>query len=197
MAREAARGRPLRRLTRFLISPNELRRFSDRAEAVIVILLSAAFVCVVALAPYFGLRVYRWERARSAHLYRTVAVLSQAGSVSYSPLGYGAPARWRLPDGRWRSGMLTTETAPDISSAAAGARVRVWLTGSGELADPPPSQPGLESGAAILAFSASCTAGMILVRCYWLARLALDRRRLAEWDSDWALTGPRWTTHQG
>jgi hypothetical protein len=53
------------------------------------------------------------------------------------------------------------------------------------------------SGAAILAFAASCGAGIVLAACYWLSRLVLDRRRLAAWDSDWGLTGPRWTSRQG
>ena len=27
----------------------------------------------------------------------------------------------------------------------------------------------------------------------WLARRALDRRRMAAWDADWLATGPQWT----
>jgi len=188
----------LRRLTRFLISPNKLRRSSDRTEAVIVAVLSAAFLCAVAIAPSFGLRIYQWERARNANLHQAVAVLSQAGPPASFWIGYEqAAARWRLPDGKWRSGLLTTGNAPGIAGAPAGARVRVWLNGSGEPADPPPGQFGLVFGAIALPFGASCGAGLVLAICYGLARLVLDRRRLAAWDSDWALTGPRWTTRQG
>lgn len=199
MAGEArAPGRLPRRMTRFLMSRNKLRRSSDRTEAAIVAVLSAAFLGAVAVAPSFGMRIYQWELARSAHLHQAVAVLSQAGPpVSYW-FGYGeATARWQLPDGKWRSGLLTTGNAPAIEGAPAGARVRVWLTGSGEPADPPPSQSGLVFGAAALAFGASCGAGLVLAMCYGLARVVLDRRRLAAWESDWALTGPRWTTRQG
>jgi hypothetical protein len=199
MAGEArARGRLPWRLTRFLMSPNELRRSSDRTEAVIVAVLSAAFLCAVAIAPSFGMRIYQWERARTAHLHQAVAVLSQAGPPASYWFGYGqAAARWRVADGQWRSGLLTTGNAPGIAGAAAGARVQVWLNGSGEPADPPPSQSGLVFGAITLPFAASCGAGLVLAMCYGLARLVLDRRRLAAWDSDWALTGPRWTTRQG
>ena len=199
MAGEAkAPGRQLlRRLIRFLMSPNKLRRSSDRTEAMIVAVLSAAFLCAVAVAPSFGLRIYQWERARTANLHQAVAVLSQAGPPASYWFGYGqSAARWRLPDGKWRSGLLTTGNAPGIAGAAAGARVRVWLTRSGEPTDPPPSQSGQVFGAVALAFGASCGAGMVLAMSYGLARLVLDRRRLAAWDSDWALTGPRWTTRQ-
>ena len=37
-------------------------------------------------------------------------------------------------------------------------------------------------------------AGVALLIVYALARHALDRRRLAGWETAWARTGPRWTT---
>jgi hypothetical protein len=89
------------------------------------------------------------------------------------------------------------ETAPGITGASAGTRVRIWLASSGEPAEPPPSLSGQVYGAVILAFALTCGAGLGLLACYWLSRLALERRRLAGWQSDWALTGPRWTTRQG
>jgi hypothetical protein len=39
-------------------------------------------------------------------------------------------------------------------------------------------------------------AGVVFVIFYALWRLALDRRRLAVWESAWSLTGPRWTTRR-
>jgi hypothetical protein len=193
-----APGRPLLRMTRFLTHPNKLRRRSDRIEALIVAVLLAAFLAVVAAAPDFGIRVYRSERVSAAHLYRATAILSQNGPTSIYTFGYGeAAARWRIPDGQWRSGMLTELTAPGIAGASAGTRVRIWLSSSGEPTQPPPSRAGQVSGAVILAFALTCGAGVLLLACYWLCRLALDRRRLAGWASDWAQTGPRWTTRQG
>ena len=193
-----APGHLLRRLARFLMRPNELRRPSDRIEAVIVALLSAVFLMAVAAAPYLGMRVYQWERARAAHLHPAVAVLSQAGPANSYWTGYGqATARWRAADGQWRSGTLTTRTAPGIAGAPAGTRVRVWLTGSGEPADAPVGGSGQVYGVVILAVAAAFLTGIVLAACYWLSRLVLDRRRLTAWESDWALTGPRWTTRQG
>jgi hypothetical protein len=39
-------------------------------------------------------------------------------------------------------------------------------------------------------------AGLALLSVYALCRLALDRRRLAAWESAWDRTGPRWTTRR-
>jgi hypothetical protein len=92
MAGEArALGRLPQRMTRFLMSPNKLRRSSDRTEAVIVALLSAAFLCAVAVAPAFGMRIYQMERAHTAHLHQAVAVLSQAGRRAATGSDTGRP----------------------------------------------------------------------------------------------------------
>ena len=164
----------------------------------IVGVLSAVFLVAAAAAPYVGMSVYRWERAHAAHLYSAVAVLSQSGPINDYMVGYGlVVARWRVPDGPWRSGTLTTETAPGIAGASPGTRVQVWLTRSGEPADPPVSRLGEAFGAVVLAFASACAAAIVLAACYLLCRTALDRRRLAAWGRDWALTGPGWTTRHG
>jgi hypothetical protein len=185
------------RLGRLFIGPNKLRRRTDRAESAIVLLLLAVFLAVVAAAPYLGVRIYQSERAHAPHLYPAVAVLSQRGPTGDGILGYGqAAARWRAPDGQWRSGTLTTDTAPGISGAPAGARVRVWLTGSGEPAAPPGSLAGRVFTAVLLTMDGIGCAAIVLLILYWLCRRALDRRRLTAWESDWALTGPGWTTRR-
>lgn len=197
MADEAPRPRvpgALRRSARLLVGPSAVRRPSDRLEGILIVVLSAAFLAVVALAPSLALRYYRSEQAAAARLHPATAVLTQNGpSNGYmSSLG-DTRAGWRAPDGHWQSGTLTTLTAPDILGAPAGARVRVWLTGSGQPQNPPPGGTALFS-IAVTAFGAVCAAGIVLAICYWLGRLVLDRRRLAAWTSDWSLTGPGWTT---
>jgi membrane protein DedA with SNARE-associated domain len=44
--------------------------------------------------------------------------------------------------------------------------------------------------------AATAGAGIALLISYTLGRLALDRRRLAAWESAWSLTEPRWTTRR-
>ena len=187
-----APGGPLRRMARLLMRPNDLRRPTDRVEAVIVGLLAAAFLAAVAVAPGLAARIYQWESARAASLHPAVAVLSQRGPAGSYGAGETA-ARWRAPNGQWRSGMLTTESAPGIVGAPAAARVRVWLTGSGTAADPPGSQASEVFAAVTLAVYMACGAAIVLAACYWISRVVLGRRRLAAWETDWALTAPWWT----
>lgn len=184
----------VQRPVRLLVGPNALRRPSDRLEGIVIMLLLAAFLVAAAAAPGLAERLYRSDQAVAARLHTATAVLTQNGPASsyMSSLGETS-ARWRAPDGTRRSGTLTTVTAPDILGASAGARVRVWLTRSGQPQDPPPGGTALFSDV-VIAVGAVGGAGIVLVVCYWLCRLAIDRRRLAAWTSEWSLTGPRWTT---
>ncbi len=184
--------RPLRRLAR-LLRPNALRRPSDRVELAVVALLLAAFLAAAAAAPFLGARISQSQSAAAQHLHPAVAVLTGGGPYGSGLAGNGwAVARWRAPDGRQRTGTLTTLTAPDIWNASPGTRVQVWLTSSGAPTIPPPG-PGTVLFTTV---SVIMLAGITLMICYWLCRMILDRRRLAAWESAWARTGPRWTTRR-
>jgi hypothetical protein len=188
---------PWRRLARLLIGRNKLRRRSDRIEGAVVLLLSAAFLIAVAAAPILGEAIYHSQRAATTSLHPAVAVLAQNGPYDGGVTGDGqAIARWPAPGGQQRSGLLTTQTAPGIWGAAAGTRVQIWLTAADEPAAPPPGATVVLFTAIVIAISAACGAGIALILCYWLFRLVLDRRRLAAWESAWALTGPRWTSRR-
>jgi len=183
------------RLARLLIGRSALRRPSDRIEGSLVMLLAAAFLIVMAAAPYFGERLYQSQRAGASQLHAATAVLTQNGPADNDLADYGeVTARWRAPDGRQRQGILTTTTAPGISGAAAGARVQVWLTDSGRPQTPPVAAAQSLFASVVMAIGAVCGAAIVLLICYWLGRLALDRRRMAGWASEWTLIGPRWTT---
>lgn len=189
-------ARAWRRLARLLIGRNKLRRPSDRVEGVVVLLLSAAFLAAVVAAPLFGAAIYHSQRAAAARMHPATAVLTQNGPYDGGVTGDGqALARWPVPGGQ-RSGLLTTQTAPGIWGASAGTKVQIWLTASGEPAEPPPGATVVLFTAIVIAISAACAAGIALILGYWLFRLVLDRRRLAAWESAWALTGPRWTTRR-
>lgn len=186
-------GRALRRLGRLLLSRNALRRPADRVEGAVVVALMAAFLAATVGAACFAGHLYQSERAAAARMRPTVAVLAQPGPVT--AVAISAVARWRLPNGTERSGILTAVTAPAINNAPAGASVRVWLDHSGEPEAPPPS-PGVMILTALFAgLSATAGAAAVLGLCYLLCRAALDRHRLAQWESAWAAIGPRWTSH--
>ena len=195
-----ARGAPRRMsgLVRLLAGRNALRRPVDRIEGVVLVAVSAAFLVAVAVASILGAHTYQSQRAASVGLRPVVAVLIRAGPFFYgSPAQLGrAEARWRDPRGGEQSGVLTSTTTPAIIGAAAGARIPIWLDRSGQPVAPPSGQVTMIVNALAVGAAVAGGAGIALLISYALCRLALDRRRLAAWESAWSLTGPRWTTRR-
>ena len=92
--------------------------------------------------------------------------------------------------------MLTAVDAPAIPSTAVGARVAIWLNRDDEPAPPPRDQVVIITGALFTAIIIAAGAALGLLTCYLLCRAALDKRRLAAWESAWTSTGPRWTSRR-
>jgi len=190
-------GRPLRRLGRLLFGKNELRRPADRIEAALIVSLAAAFLIAAILVICFAGHLYHAQHTAAVRLRPTVAVLTQPGPVGVGTATTAAAgARWRLPSGTERTGALTTVTAPAIYYAPAGTSVQIWLNRSGEPVAPPPSPDDLILTALCAGFTATASAAAVLMLCYYLCRMALDRHRLARWESAWAAVGPQWTSHR-
>jgi len=184
-------------LVRLLAGRNTLRRAVDRIEGAVLVVLSVAFLVSVAVASIFGAHTYQLQRADAAGLSPAAAVLTQEGPPDGSLSHAGqAEAHWRGPGGGETSGVLTAVTAPGIVGAAAGAQIPVWLNRSGQPAAPPNGQVAMILYALAAGAEVAVAAGMALLICYALGRFALDRRRMAAWESAWALTGPRWTTRR-
>src|SRR5260370_3008063 len=182
MGREARRAsRLLPRLSRLLFGRNELRRRSDRIEGIVLAALSAAFLAIAVTAAFYGAHTYQSERAAVAHLRPVTAVLSQAGPAVRNVFDPGAPtlATWRPPHGAERSGSLTTWNAPEIFDAPAGTAVTVWLDRSGWPQAPPPGPGAAIVNALVESVVASAGGALVLVFCYFLFRISLDRLRLA------------------
>jgi hypothetical protein len=186
----------LRRLTRLLLGRNELRRPSDRFEGAMLVILLLAFGVAVVGASVLGTRIYHSQRMSAAGLRPAVAVLTRTGPGDSLGGDGEALARWRAPDGRQEAGTLTLVTAPSIWEGTAGTHVPVWLTPAGEPTAPPSSRVLMIFNATLVAVWAACGAGMVLTCCYWVCRRVIDRRRLAAWESAWAMTGPRWTSRR-
>ena len=185
------------RLARWLTGRNALRRPVDRIEGAVLVALSAAFLAALAIACLFGTHTYQAQRAATAGLRPAAAVLLQDGPAGGS-MGRveQTEARWFLLGGGERSGVLTTETAPDIVGAVAGDRISLWLNRSGQPAAPPADQTVMVIYALTVGAVVAALAGMTLVLAYALCRHALDRRRLGAWESAWKRTGPSWTTRR-
>lgn len=185
------------RLVRWLAGRNALRRPVDRIEGAFLVVLSAAFLVAMTVASILAAHTYQSQRAASANLRPALATLIQAGPPYGNVARFGqAEARWRDPGGGEQAGVLTTVTTPGITGTAAGARITVWLDRSGRPVAPPAGAVAMIVNALAVGAAAAGGAGIALVMCYALGRLALDRRRLAAWESAWSLTGPRWTSRR-
>jgi hypothetical protein len=185
-------------MVRMFLRRNELRRSSDRVEAVVLAVVLAAFVAAVVVAGFLAAHVYRSEQATAASLRPSVAVLSWPGAITETPILHEATAMatWRLSDGATRSGLLTTNDAPGIYGQPSGASVPLWLGPSGNPEPPPQGAGGMLIGATMAAVALIAAAAFVLTFVYRLCQRGLDRRRLADWSSDWAVTGPQWTSRQ-
>ncbi|MET8814948.1 hypothetical protein ABZW47_23460 [Streptomyces sp. NPDC004549] len=178
---------------------NPLRRRSDVVEAWTVLLV-AVLVCVVAplIGAVAGLNAHGQAQSRAVaqRAERHQVHAKVVGPVSdHSPLvhrdrghTYSAEVRWTDPHG-------TTRTA--LARVPAGTRtedtVPVWFDRRGHSVAPPANDVSVWQRTVTVGL---CAAG-VTVAAALLARtverrLAL-RRRLAEWDRDWARTGPKWT----
>jgi hypothetical protein len=185
------------RLARLLTGRNALRRPVDRIEGAVLVALSAAFGVAVAVACIVGVQIYQGQQAATVGLHPASAVLLQDGPSGDSLGRVGqAEARWFVPGGGQKSGVLTTATAPDIAGAAVGARVSVWLDPSGQPAGPPADETVMIIYSLVAGAMVAALAGMTLLGVYALCRVVLDRRRLAAWESAWDRTGPSWTTRR-
>jgi len=175
---------------------NPLRRGSDRAEALILAALLAAFLAVTPFAAgaaghWASMSATRQAQAQRASLTQVTATLVRKAPV-WSGYGSGTgaftQARWRAPDGRTRSDEVYV-TAGDL----AGGTVRIWVDRAGRLASPPLTRDQVTGRTQFAAGTAVAGLALVLAVVGWLARRALDRRRLAGWDADWLATGPRWS----
>jgi hypothetical protein len=193
-----AGGLPLR-MARLFLRRNELRRPSERIEAAVLAGLLAAFVAAIVIAAFLAAQVYRSEQAAAAGLRPSVAVISPNGEPTEAQIldhSAGVRATLRLSDGAQRSGVLTTNVVPGIYRLLPGASVRVWLNPSGVPEPPPPGLDGMIVGATMAGLAVVAAAAAILACGYLLCLRVLERHRLANWSSAWAVTGPQWTHRQ-
>jgi hypothetical protein len=173
---------------------NPLRRASDRTETFVLVLLFVAFLVG---APLAALGSSAWAHtlaqrdlhAQLASRYLVTAVTTVAPASQSGSLVSAARARWTAPDGK----VVTDELAvPDGSKT--GTPVQIWTTDDGKVTTQPMNASGVGSltvlggVAGVIAFAA------LLTLSGALARWSIDRRRMAAWDSDWRMMGPRWTT---
>jgi hypothetical protein len=179
---------------------NPLRRPADKIEAWLV---PAAIAVFLALCPVVGSGMSAWVHAdnaadqRAAQSWHSVkAVLLQTAPRPVESDG-GANTWTVWVRAQWMVGGLhVTGKVPVPAGSRASSTQIVWLNHAGAVKVPPASA-GQVAGLADTATAVGLTAlGILLAGLTWLIRRALDRRRLARWESAWLTVGPRWS-HRG
>lgn len=175
---------------------NPLRRATDRAETVVLILLAVAFLIgapLSALTAGAGVHgvAQRDYLAQHASRYRVTATIERPAGhpASGGNLTTEVLARWTMPDG--------TVVHRDMTVAIGyltGESLPVWVTRSGDLTTPPMAQAQVNSLTDFAAVAGVAVVALVVTVAGVLARWWLNRRRMAAWDADWRVTGPRWTT---
>src|SRR5215470_13823885 len=185
-------GRWYRRLVRgFLPDRNPLRRACDRVETFLLAGLFAAapFAAQAAShAAYAG--AVRAQQAQLAARHPVPAVLTQGAGPSVSAyLGALIPvqATWTSVTGVRHAGQIMA-----AAGSAKGGTVIVWTDAAGNLTNPP-LQPSQVSGQGYMAaLGAVVGVGAVYLCASVIVRRVLNRRRMAAWAADWAVTARAW-----
>lgn len=178
---------------------NPLRRRSDVVEAWAV-LAAAVLLCVG--APLTGVLVGHWAyddvralaTAQRAERHRVRAVVVADATDPLSAVQgrrdrvYRATVRWTEPG----TGVRSAEVRVPVG-ARVGDTVEVWFDTRGRDVGPPTDDVVVWQHTITLAVcAAGAFAGLVLLG-HGLLRRAAWNRRLADWDREWARTGPDWT----
>ncbi len=179
-------------LRRWRPDHNPLRRRSDRVETAALGVLLVAFLAGAPLVAHAAASWTYVTSAREAHAQQ--AALHQVPATlleTAQPVGvYSAEAnaRWRAPDGH----IITGQVSVPVGSAA-GSTVMVWTNQAGQLTAAPLNAGQIASRADLSEVLSVAGLAVVLIVIGALVHWALDRRRLAAWDADWLVTGPRWS----
>jgi hypothetical protein len=189
-------GRWYYRLVRgFLPDRNPLRRACDRVET---FLLAGLFVAAVAAAPFAAQAAshaayggaLRVQQGQLAARHQVPAVLTQAAGSTVSGYFGGlipVQATWTSITGIRHAGQIMA-----AAGSAKGSTVIVWTDAAGNLSNPP-LQPSQVAGQGYMAaFGAIAGVGAAYLCATVITRRVLNRRRMAAWAADWAVTARAW-----
>jgi hypothetical protein len=176
---------------------NPLRRRSDRVEA---FLFGGLLVAAATGAPVAAMAGGHWALASAQQTARTERETShQVRAVLLavprtSAAGYSvtatvvAQARWTAPAGATRTGEI-----PVPADSVRGELYTIWTDAAGDQTHSPMTAAQVADEGT---FGTVVAVGLTLVSAGVMAgftRLVVNRRRIAAWDADWAVTAPMWT----
>jgi hypothetical protein len=175
---------------------NPLRRATDRAETVVLILLAVLFLAgapLSALAAGAGMHAVA-QRAqladRAAKYPVTVKIVTATGVPgSGGNLTTEVVGRWTGPDGKVHNTPMAV-----AMGYTPGDTLRLFTTRDGRFTTPPMNDSQVASQTDLARVAGVAGLAMVVALAGVLSRWWLNRRRMAAWDADWRATGPRWTT---
>lgn len=131
------------------------------------------------------------QRSEAATLHEVKAVLLRPAPSSAAAYTMDDEV---LTQAAWtsRTGVVRTGQVMAPPGAPRGTVVGVWTDAAGHLADSPLTDDQV-AGQADLAETGTIIGMAALFGCEMLiVRRVINRRRMAAWDADWAVTGPAW-----
>ncbi|WP_406464950.1 hypothetical protein OH768_53505 [Streptomyces sp. NBC_01622] len=185
------RGKPAK-VRRWRLRPNPLRRRSYLVEAWLLIAAwTLALVAAVGAGTWTALAVERHVDALRAERHPVSAVLIEDAErtvgTSDGSDSYRATVRWTAADGRSRTGLAHVD-----SHSKAGSTAHVWLDAQGRLVPTPMTAEQARLEGVVLAAWTAVGAGGTVLLMGWSVSGWLERRRLEQWEAEWARVGPRW-----
>jgi hypothetical protein len=175
---------------------NPLRRAHDRMETY---LLAGLFLASAAAAPFAaqaassaayaaGRHAQQVELATTHEVRAVLAQLAGGENTTYSLSGYvPVEATWTSATGVRRTGEVL---AP--AGSGKGSTIPVWTDAAGNLVNPPLVASQVAGQGEMGAVAAIAGLGALYLCEAAIVRGVVNRRRLAAWDADWAVTAPAW-----
>lgn len=174
---------------------NPLKRRADAVEAWVVL---GAWTLTVVAGVLAGLGISRsveHELARervewrpvTAHLTEQAPGTATRQSVTSSGDRVWAKVSWTVPDGSARTGQARVEPG-----SASGSPVTVWTDREGRLVTRPATPDQARFRAAMIGTLLGLGAAAVPFVGGRVLCSRLERRRMDQWDAEWALFGPLW-----
>ncbi|MFI9612719.1 hypothetical protein ACIHCM_13790 [Streptomyces sp. NPDC052023] len=168
---------------------NPLKRRSDRVEAWVLLGVRALAAAAAVLAGPAVSRNVELELARERVEWRRIEARLSESVPGSSPTRSGAPdterlwaeVRWPAPDGSDRTGQAKVRPG-----SPAGTPVTVWIDRQGRLVTEPTTPGEARVRADLIGALAGLGAAALPLTGGRLLRNRLERRRLDQWETDWA-----------
>jgi len=176
---------------------NPLRRRSDKVEAFIFGSLIVAAATAAPLAAV-GASHEAFDNAlhvaqvqqETGHQVRAVLVAAPATSVNGYTVASLVPARaqWKTPDGRSHAGPISVP-----SGSLKGQAFPIWTDADGNVSGPPLTRAQAADQGTFVGIMAVIVTLVTCLTTAGITRFVVNRRRIAAWEADWAVTAPMWS----